>query len=87
MSVMEYLSLLTRNPDGGIVFDPFAGSGSTLVAAINTNRRWIGIEKEAEYCAIAKARIEHAEKQHKQTELDFKGKEDEVSECNKAMKN
>jgi site-specific DNA-methyltransferase (adenine-specific) len=77
ISIMEYLSLLTRNPDGGIVFDPFAGSGSTLVAAINTNRRWIGIERESEYCAIASCRISYAEKQHKQTEFDFKETENE----------
>jgi len=35
------------------------GSGSTGVACINTNRNFIGIEKDAKYFEIAKARIEN----------------------------
>jgi DNA modification methylase len=34
------------------------GSGSTIVACINTNRKYIGIEKELKYFEIAKKRIE-----------------------------
>lgn len=39
------------------VLDPFAGVGSTVIAAIKNNRNALGIEKEAEYCKIAKQRI------------------------------
>ena len=43
-------------PPGGIVLDPFAGSGSTLVAARREGFGFIGIEREAEYLEIARAR-------------------------------
>ena len=57
LSLMEYLCILTKTPTGGIVLDPFAGSGSTLIAAKNTGRDFVGIEKESDYCVIANARI------------------------------
>jgi len=44
----------------GIVCDPFMGSGTTGVACINTNRKFIGIEKEPKYFEIAVKRIEGA---------------------------
>ena len=40
------------------VLDPYAGVGSTIIASIKNNRNAIGIEKEKEYCEIAKKRIE-----------------------------
>ena len=43
---------------GGLVLDPFLGSGTTAIAALMEGRRWIGIEREPEYAAIARARIE-----------------------------
>ena len=57
---LELMSWLTRliTPPGGIVLDPFAGSGSTLVAALRQGFRAIGIEREPEYVAIARHRIE-----------------------------
>jgi DNA modification methylase len=47
-------------PPGGLVFDPFAGSGSTGVATLREGRRFVGIEKEPEYAQIARARVAHA---------------------------
>ena len=44
-------------PSGGVILDPFAGSGSTCVAAKQGGWRYIGIEREAEYVAIANARL------------------------------
>lgn len=55
--LMSYLIKLITKP-GGIVLDPFMGSGSTGKAAIRNNFEFIGIEKELEYFEIAKARID-----------------------------
>lgn len=46
--------------EGQVVIDPFMGSGSTGVAAINTNRKFIGIELDPEYFKIAQERINTA---------------------------
>jgi DNA modification methylase len=54
--LMRYLCRLVT-PPGGIVLDPFAGSGSTGKACALEGFRFIGIEREAEYCEIARARI------------------------------
>ena len=58
LKLMEYLCTLTKTPTGGVVLDPFMGSGTTGMACINTGRDFIGIEREKEYVKIAKARIE-----------------------------
>ncbi len=42
---------------GGIVLDPFMGSGTTAIAAMNQSRNWIGIELSKEYCTLANTRI------------------------------
>lgn len=43
--------------DGQIILDPFLGSGTTAVAAVQLNRQYIGIEINPEYCEMARARI------------------------------
>lgn len=55
--LMAYLCRLVT-PPGGVVLDPFMGSGSTGKAAVREGFRFIGIEREAEYVAISRARIE-----------------------------
>lgn len=62
IKLMEYLITLITPPNG-IVLDPFMGSGSTGVAAKRLNRKFIGIEMNAEYMEIAKKRIEHAQQE------------------------
>lgn len=42
---------------GGLVVDPFTGSGSTGVAAVEQGRRFVGMELSSEYCAIARRRL------------------------------
>lgn len=42
-----------------IVLDPFAGSGTSLVAAQVLNRRWIGIELSPNYCQVAETRVNY----------------------------
>lgn len=42
---------------GGIVYDPFMGSGTTAIAAMQLNRDWIGTEKSKEYCKMTEDRI------------------------------
>ena len=53
---MKYLCRLVT-PKGGIVLDPFMGSGSTGMAAKDEGFEFIGIEKEKEYFEIAEQRI------------------------------
>lgn len=55
--LMRYLCRLVT-PPGGVVLDPFMGSGSTGKAAVLEGFRFIGIEREAEYLEIARGRIQ-----------------------------
>lgn len=57
--LMRYLCRLVT-PPGGVVLDPFLGSGSTGKAAVLEGFRFIGIEQSAEYLAVARARINAA---------------------------
>lgn len=57
--LMAYLCRLVT-PPGGVVLDPFMGSGSTGKAAMREGFRFIGIDMTAEYIPIATARIQHA---------------------------
>jgi site-specific DNA-methyltransferase (adenine-specific) len=61
VELMEYL-IKTYTNIGDTVLDFTIGSGTTAVAAINTGRKFIGIEMNEEYCEIAKQRIIEAEK-------------------------
>jgi DNA modification methylase len=56
VQVMQWLIEKYTNP-GDLILDPFCGSGSTLVAAQLSGRRWVGIDLSEEYCAIARERI------------------------------
>ena len=59
VKLMEYLIEMVT-PENGTVLDPFMGSGTTGVAAVNLNRNFIGIELDAGYFEIAKKRINQA---------------------------
>ena len=59
-SLMEYLIKLVT-PPGGVVLDPFTGSGSTGKAAILQGFDFIGIEMTEEYLPIIEGRLKHAE--------------------------
>jgi len=51
------IDLVQIVPEAGCVLDPFAGSGSTLVACARSGRRAIGIEVEERFCEIAAERL------------------------------
>lgn len=59
VALMRWLCRLVT-PPGGLILDPFTGSGTTGVAAALEGFRFLGIEQEAEYAQIAEARIAHA---------------------------
>ena len=57
VALMEYL-IRTYTNEGDVVLDNCMGSGTTGIACINTERKFIGIEKDSDYFEIAKNRIE-----------------------------
>jgi DNA modification methylase len=57
LKLMEYLIKLVMPPKDGLLLDPFAGSGTTILAAQRLGFNAIGIEKSPDYCAIAEQRI------------------------------
>ena len=62
VAVMKWLvNLLVGGRSDAVVLDPFAGSGTTGIAAIQLGVRVLLIEKEPDYCAIATARLNHIE--------------------------
>jgi len=58
LELMRWLVRLTC-PVGGLVLDPFTGSGSTGIAAVLERRQFFGIERERAYAAVSCARLEH----------------------------
>ena len=61
IKLMEYLIKLVT-PEGGVVLDPFMGSGTTGVAALRNGFKFRGIEMNEEYFKICEARISQVEK-------------------------
>jgi site-specific DNA-methyltransferase (adenine-specific) len=68
------IKILTYKND--LVLDPFAGSGTSMVAAETLNRRWIGIELSPNYSKVANERVGFFVQQKRQQVLDFKKEEE-----------
>ena len=56
INLMRYLCRLITPPNG-LVMDPYCGSGSTGIAALNEGFNFMGIEIDADYCELANKRI------------------------------
>ena len=67
---MKAIKILTYKND--VILDPFAGSGTSLVAAEILGRRWLGVELSENYCKVAQERVQHFVDQNKQIEMEFK---------------
>lgn len=57
LALMRWLVKLVT-PKGGIVLDPYAGSGSTLHAAVEEGMRFTGVERDPDFCEVARHRME-----------------------------
>ena len=57
--VLDHIT--TWSNEGDLIYDPFMGSGTTALAAIKSNRNWIGSEISEEYCSIIEQRVRNAE--------------------------
>jgi site-specific DNA-methyltransferase (adenine-specific) len=66
---LKAIKILTYKND--LVLDPFTGSGTSLVAAEVSGRRWIGIELSENYSKVAKDRVQHFIDKNRQMELDL----------------
>jgi len=66
---MKAIKILTYKND--IILDPFAGSGTSMVAAEISGRRWIGIELSPNYCKVAQERVQHFVDRNKQIKLEL----------------
>jgi len=64
LKLIEYLTKLVT-PKNGVCLDPFMGSGTTAVACVNNNFKYIGFEKEEEYVRICEARLKGKEGQER----------------------
>ena len=68
--------ILASSNEEDLVFDPFVGSGTTAVTAQKLNRKFLGIEREQKYAALALKRLELAQK-----DKHIQGYEDGVFKC------
>jgi site-specific DNA-methyltransferase (adenine-specific) len=66
---LKAIKILTYRND--VVLDPFTGSGTSLVAAEVSGRRWLGIELSENYVKVAKERVQHFIDKNRQMELDL----------------
>lgn len=64
---MKAIKILSYKND--VILDPFAGSGTTLVAAEILGRRWLGVELSENYSKIAKERVQYFIDRNKQMEI------------------
>ncbi len=69
------IKILTYKND--VVLDPFAGSGTSMVAAETLDRRWVGIELSPNYAKVASERVGFFVQQKRQQVLDFEKKQSE----------
>jgi modification methylase len=56
---VELIDRIISSSTADVVLDPFIGSGTTAISALNCNRDYIGIELAEEYCKLARERIKH----------------------------
>lgn len=66
---MKAIKILTYKND--LVLDPFAGSGTSLVASVVSGRNWLGIELSENYCEVARKRVQQFLDSKKQLELEI----------------
>ena len=70
ITLMSYLVTLGSRKDD-VVLDPFMGSGTTPIACVTLDRKYLGIEREKDYFEIAEARVEKAKNPANLVEHDF----------------
>ena len=68
VGLMSWCMERAKVPEGATVLDPYAGSGTTLIAALETGRKAIGIEIDERWVEVARRRLE---RWHAQGRLDF----------------
>lgn len=87
LEIMRWLVRLVTQK-GGVVLDPFLGSGTTAIAAENEGFKWLGCDNNEEYCVIANARIKTLGGERIGRKHDFSGwqKRKKIRESSKSAK-